>query len=175
MEEDKTGLEATQVNLWISPENNLQCYEYSTEIKVKYLIEFSSRSKNRTAKPYRISLNRMTDHIHFYRLGLKLRVNYQLKRWQNYNKVFGVASIFSVNNRAITNKKNCTFASPLTRALDERTRASTIFLRSRCNLLWKSLNIVEPPDKTIFCDNVKRHKVSEIYESKKNIMILQTL
>jgi hypothetical protein len=35
MEEDKTRLEATQVNLWFSPENNLQCYGYSTEIKAE--------------------------------------------------------------------------------------------------------------------------------------------
>jgi hypothetical protein len=83
--------------------------------------------------------------------------------WQNYNVSFW----WSVNNRAITNKKDCTFASPLIRALDERTRASTIFLRSRCNLLWKSLNIVEPPDKTIFYAIVNRHKPSVISKSNK--------
>ena len=45
-----------------------------------------------------------------------------------------------------------TFISPPSRASDARTLASTIFFKSRCNLLWKSLNMVEPPDSTIFWD-----------------------
>lgn len=47
-------------------------------------------------------------------------------------------------------RNNFTLISSLPRPSDARTRASTIFFTSRCNLLWKSLNMVDPPDNTIF-------------------------
>jgi len=96
----------------------------------------------------------MTDHVHFYRLGLKIKydlgVTEKLAKPQQSFQL--VVRFFAVRKTLRANKEVCTLASPLiSRLLDARTRASTIFFRSRCNLLWKSLNIVEPPDKTIFC------------------------
>lgn len=56
-----------------------------------------------------------------------------------------------------------TFIDPPSRTSDARARASTIFFRSLCNLRWKSLNIVEPPDNTIFWHKPNNQSKSNAY------------
>lgn len=70
-----------------------------------------------------------------------------------------------------------TLTSPGKQAVsDARTRASTIFFMSRCNLLWKSLNMVDPPDKTIFCNThyKKKNYAQKFYIETylKHVMVL---
>lgn len=111
-----------------------------------YPEELRCGCKYGASKPNCISLDGMAYHIHFHRLWLQDQTIKQI-----YYKKLHILTSRKINthHRHIKNKM-LTLTSPPTRASDARSRASTIFFISRCSLLWKSLNIVEPPDNTIF-------------------------
>lgn len=122
--------------------------------KNSYRKKFRCWCKYRTSKPNCKSLDGMADYINFYWLWLEVQKRERApKRKKIAQPSWIAAHILYITKIEIKNMLNTlTFISPPSRASDARTLASTIFFKSRCNLLWKSLNMVEPPDSTIFWD-----------------------
>lgn len=85
------------------------------------------RCKHTSTEPNCIPLHVMCNHLHVNGFGLK-----------HYNKKLKYYYL------------PLTFILPQLKLSLSFNRASTVFFISRCSLLPKSLNIVEPPESTIF-------------------------
>lgn len=125
-----------------------------------------SRCQHWSSEPDSVPLHVMGDDLHIDGFGLQNKddlCSVYWKAWRLWKKAFFCrAKCFTDLCEAACISSSCYFYPltfnfpPLSSSLIF-SRASTVLFRSLCSRLPKSLNMVEPPESTTFCDTTQNN------------------